>query len=277
MDKQNTRILFSLLWICLFASFTSSVLAAELILTAPPRENAQKGNAMYGPIAEELSKALGQKVIYQQPKNWADYANKMRDGYYDIVFDGPHFVAWRQKNLKHLPVVSLPGSLAFYIVTHKNNKEINNKRDLIGRKICGFPSPHLATDLVYGIFDNPVIQPDIYEVRGGQRNSFQAFKDGKCEATIFRTALYKVLPDEIRNTLKIVAETKSLPNQTISVSQRLHKQANVIADTLLSKNGLMSADKLLSRYSKRKKQFIRADPEKFTDAANILEGRVWGW
>lgn len=256
---------------------SSSIASADLILTAPPRENQAKGNELYGPIAEGLTELLGEKVVYQQPKSWADYANKMRDGYYDIIFDGPHFVAWRQKNLKHKPIVSLPGTLEFYIVTDKSNKQINKVRDLVGKKICGMPSPHLATDLIYDIFKNPVLQPIIYEVKGGQLKSFQAFKDGKCVATIFRTTLYKRLSDEERKQLKIITKTRRLPNQTISISQRLHKQANEIAEYLVSKDGAITADNLLSRYSKRKKQFIKAKPEKFVGASDMLEGVVWGW
>ena len=257
--------------------FMSSQAVADLILSAPPRENSSKGKELYEPIAEKLSEILGEKVVYQQPKSWAEYANKMRDGYYDIIFDGPHFVAWRQKNLKHTPVASLPGSLEFYIIASKDNKQLNTARDLVGKRICGMPSPHLATDLVYDLFKNPVLQPIIYEVKGGQRNSFQAFKDGKCEATIFRSTLFNKLPEEERKTLKIVVKTRNLPNQTISVSQRLHNQANAIADFLISKDGAITADSLLSRYSSRKKQFIKAKPEKFVGASDILEGVVWGW
>jgi ABC-type phosphate/phosphonate transport system substrate-binding protein len=255
----------------------SSQALADLVLTAPPRENPSKGKELYEPIAEKLSELLGEKVVYQQPKNWAEYANKMRDGYYDIIFDGPHFVAWRQKNLKHTPVASLPGTLEFYVVTDKDNKQLNNARDLVGKKICGMPSPHLATDLIYDLFKNPVLQPIIYEVKGGQRNSFQAFREGKCVATIFRSTLFNKLPDEERKNLKVVIKTRELPNQTISVSQRLQNQANTIADFLVSKDGAITADNLLSRYSGRKKQFIKARPDKFVGAADILEGVVWGW
>jgi ABC-type phosphate/phosphonate transport system substrate-binding protein len=277
MGNRNCLIQKQQLFLLLAIFFISSHAVADLILSAPPRENPSQGKELYEPIAEKLSDLLGEKVVYQQPKNWADYTNKMRDGYYDIIFDGPHFVAWRQKNLKHTPVASLPGSLEFFIVTSKENIQLNNARDLVGKKICGMPSPHLATDLVYDLFKNPVLQPTIYEVKGGQRNSFQAFKDGKCVATIFRSTLYNKLPDEERKNLKIVVKTRTLPNQTISVSQRLQKQANTIADFLVSKDGAITANNLLSRYSGRKKQFIKAKPEKFVGAADILEGVVWGW
>jgi len=277
MGNRNYLLNIQLIFFLLVILTTSTQSAADLVLSAPPRENPVQGRKLYEPIAEKLTELLGEKVVYEQPKSWADYTNKMRDGYYDIIFDGPHFVAWRQKNLKHTPVASLPGTLEFYIVTDKDNKQLNNARDLIGKRICGMPSPHLATDLVYDLFKNPVLQPTIYEVKGGQRASFQAFKDGKCVATIFRSTLYKKLPDEERNQLKVVTKTRTLPNQTISVSQRLQKQANIIADFLVSKDGAITANNLLSRYSGRKKQFIKAKPEKFVGAADILEGVVWGW
>ncbi|WP_455221436.1 phosphate/phosphite/phosphonate ABC transporter substrate-binding protein [Kaarinaea lacus] len=277
MGNRNCLLQVQYLIFLLALFLVSSQAVADLILGAPPRETPSKGKELYEPIAEKLTEILGEKVVYQQPKNWAEYTTKMRDGYYDIVFDGPHFVAWRQKNLKHTPVASLPGTLEFYIITDKDNKLLNNARDLVGKKICGMPSPHLATDLVFDLYKNPVLQPTIYEVKGGQRKSFEAFKEGKCAATIFRSTLYNKLPDDERKELKIVVKTRTLPNQTISVSQRLQKQANAIADFLVSKDGAITADNLLSRYSGRKKQFIKAQPEKFVGAADILEGVVWGW
>ena len=254
-----------------------AVIADALIMTAPPRENPAKGQELYGPIAKELSQLLGKEVVYEQPKNWAHYAKKMRENYYDIVFDGPHFNAWRQKNLKHIPLVSLPGHLEFYIVTRADYKEYNNARDLVGRKICGMPSPHLATDLVYDIYKNPVVQPHIFEVHGGQRAALQAFKDGKCVATIFRTTLFDRLPEAERKKLKVVARTRSLPNQTISVSKKLEGNRDRITKFFLSNNGKIVSDALLSRYSKSKKQFIKANPNEFVSAEDILEGVVWGW
>ncbi len=275
--KMGNRNFFLQIFFIPAFILASSQAVADLILTAPPRENPVEGKELYEPIAAKLSELIGEKVVYQQPKTWAEYTTKMRDGYYDIVFDGPHFVAWRQKNLKHTPVASLPGTLEFYIVAHKDNSLLNTARDLVGKKICGMPSPHLATDLVYDLFRNPVLQPVIFEVKGGQTKSFEAFKEGKCVATIFRSTLYNKLPDEERKNLKVVAKTRTLPNQTISVSQRLQNQADAIASFLVSKDGAITANNLLTRYSSPKKQFVKASPEKFVGAADILEGVVWGW
>lgn len=256
----------------------SQSLHAEYLFTAPPREDKASGEKLYGPIAEKLSEILDQKVVYERAPNWAAYAKKMREGRYDIVFDGPHFVGWRNRHLDHTPVVKLPGELVFYVVTHKDEKRINNTRQLIGKKICGMPSPHLATDMVYALFSNPVLQPSIYDVKGGQKAAFKAFKQHLCDATIFRGDLYIKIPQSERDQLKIVAKTTPLPNQTFSISKRLLSSRAKIEAFFQSDEGKAAADSLLNRFSKHKKFFTKAPgSESYAAAADILEGVVFGW
>ena len=68
---------------------------ADLILTAPPRETPEDGHVVYAPLAEYLSQFLGESVIYEHPINWKEYEKRMKNDEYDIIFDGPHFAAWR--------------------------------------------------------------------------------------------------------------------------------------------------------------------------------------
>jgi ABC-type phosphate/phosphonate transport system substrate-binding protein len=270
---QKTVIRFVFL---LFGIISMPALA-DIVFTAPPRENPDTAKALYGPIAEKLSSLLGENVIYQAPKGWADYAKNMRDGRYDIVFDGPHFAAWRLKNLKHVPVAALPGSLDFYIIARHDDDFIKNTRNLVGQKICALPSPHLSTDLVYDLFPNPVLLPVIYEIKGGIMQAYNAFKDGKCRATIIRAEQYHRLPKSDQQSVKIVTKTRSLPNQTVTVSQRLQDNASQIAGFFTSQDGSLTAEKLLSRFSKNNKRFQKTDSDKYAGAEDILEGVVWGW
>ena len=53
---------------------------AELIFSAPPRESSNAGAELYGPLAEHLSSLLGEKVVYQHPKNWLQYQRDLRKG-----------------------------------------------------------------------------------------------------------------------------------------------------------------------------------------------------
>jgi ABC-type phosphate/phosphonate transport system substrate-binding protein len=261
----------------LFSIFASVAAQAEIVFTAPPRENPDTAKALYEPIAEKLSSILGENVIYKAPKGWADYAKNMRDGRYDIVFDGPHFAAWRLKNLNHVPVASLPGTLDFYIVAHNSDDLVNDTRNLVGQKICALPSPNLATDLIFDLFPNPVLLPVIEEVKGGIAQSYNAFKDGRCRASIIRAEQFHRLPKSEQQTLKIVAKTRSLPNQTVTVSQRLQNNASQIAGFFTSQDGSHAADKLLNRFSKNNKRFQKTNSDKYAGAEDILEGVVWGW
>jgi ABC-type phosphate/phosphonate transport system substrate-binding protein len=261
----------------LFLSCFGSSVNAELIFTAPPRENAEKANKLYGPLAEQLSNIIGERVIYEQPAGWFDYARNMRDGKYDIVFDGPHFAAWRVKNLKHIPIAALPGNLNFMLVTRKSAASIKSIRDLTGKRICGLLSPNLGTNLVYSSFKNPVLQPIIHEVKGGMKQVYQSFKNRKCDAAILRDAAYYRLPKKERAQLKILMKTKPLPNQTLTVSTRLKENANKIAQFMVSQDGAVAAENLLTRYSKKKKYFEKTSTTNYSGIEDLLEGVVFGW
>ncbi|WP_455204635.1 phosphate/phosphite/phosphonate ABC transporter substrate-binding protein [Kaarinaea lacus] len=245
-------------------------------MSAPPRESLERGKELYEPIAKKLSEILGQTVVYEQPNGWADYSQKMRSDHYDIVFDGPHFTAWRVKNLKHMPVATLPGHLGFVLVTSTDEPDINTPRDLVGKRICGMVSPHLATDMIYDLYKNPVLQPDIHEVKGGMMKMYEAFKAGECKATIFRDNVFKNLPQADKDKLKIIARTRNLPNQTFTVSARLKNNASSIAEFLTSKDGAIVADSLLGRYSKNNKMLLQTQPEQFVGVEELLQD-VWGW
>ncbi|WP_455212243.1 phosphate/phosphite/phosphonate ABC transporter substrate-binding protein [Kaarinaea lacus] len=261
----------------LLLAITSLPTQADIVFTAPPRENPDTAKELYEPIAAKLSSILGENVIFEAPDGWADYAKNMRDGRYDIVFDGPHFAAWRLKNLNHVPVAALPGTLDFYIIARNDDDFIKTTRSLVGQKICAMPSPHLSTDLIYDLFPNPVLLPVIYEVKGGILQGYKAFKEGKCRATIIRAEQFHRLPEIDQKSLKIVTKTRSLPNQTVTVSQRLQNNASQIAGFFTSQDGSLTAEKLLSRFSKNNKQFQSTNVNKYAGAEDILEGVVWGW
>ena len=265
--------------ICVFLNmlFVTNVALGDIILTAPPRENSETGKETYEPLANQLSQLLGDKVVYQQPNSWFDYTQKMRDGRYDIVFDGPHFAAWRVKHLQHIPVAVLPGALDFVLVTKASDDEIKGAKDLNGKKICGMLSPNLGTSLVYQLFENPVLQPVIEEVRGGMAEVYNAFNNGLCRAAILRNDNYEQLPHAEKVKLKVVAKTKSLPNQTITISKRLERNAAQIADFMISKEGSMAAQNLLSRYSKNAPYFETTNSGRYEGIEDLLEGVVWGW
>ena len=275
MKKLNFLQILTLL---LVGAFFSTSVYAKLVLTSPPRESAEKGEKIYGPIAKMMSKALGEEVVYQHPVGWMEYSAKMRAGQYDIVFDGPHFAAWRIKHLDHKPVARLPGTLDFVVVTRKSNKRMTSRRGILRGSICGLASPHLATVSILAEFQDSITVPKIIEVKGGPKAVLKAYKEGKCDAAVLRLELWKNLPKKMKKGSHVVFTTESLPNQTITVSPRVNKKKHgKIAKLFRSRTGAKHSQHLLNRFSKKKRYFVKTELKEFENLENLLEGIVFGW
>ena len=115
--------------------------AADMILSAPPRESVDAGEKLYAPLAKHVSELIGATVIYQHPGNWLNYQRNMRSDKYDIIFDDPHFISWRIAHIKNDVLVKLSGTMKFYLVANKSDETIHSLNNLVGQTICAIPSP----------------------------------------------------------------------------------------------------------------------------------------
>lgn len=270
-------------WFCLLGlmgSIVAESVAASLILTAPPRELKAAGEKLYGPLALHLSKLLKTTVEYQHPGNWLNYQRNMREDKYDIIFDGPHFISWRIAHLKHDVLVKLPGKLEFYLVTDKDKKLLESLEQLVGKKICGISPPNLSTLTVLDRFRNPVRQPVIKGIKGGMGKVFEAFKAGNCDAAVLRTTFYKKkLQQQDRDKLKILFHSTPLPNQAISVSQRLNQSLKKrIVRSLTLGDGIKASKDIVKRFGgKSTKSFVEVKSSEYKGHNDLLEGVIFGW
>ncbi len=237
------------------------MLAKDLILSAPPREAAQAGMEMYGQIAAHLTKLLKVNVTYQHPGNWMTYQHDMRNDKYNIIFDGPHFISWCEKYLEHEVLVKLPGKLQFVLVTDKANIKLKKAKDLIGKNICGISPPNLSTFSVLDYYRNPVRQPVIKGIKGGMKKVFNSLakKDKKkCDAADLRTTFHsEKLKKQQRAKIKTIYKSKPMPNQGISVSNRISPELKLrIKNSLTIGDGVASTRGLLKRFAGKAKSFI---------------------
>ncbi|MDH5423929.1 MAG: phosphate/phosphite/phosphonate ABC transporter substrate-binding protein [Gammaproteobacteria bacterium] len=278
MNKSN-KLLKSLFCSAVLTVLSINTAAAEYYFTAPPRESAEDGIKTYGSLTAELSRIMGAEVKYVHPGNWSMYKKFLKSGKYDFVFDGPHFVAWRFNKTDANPLVRLPGDLAFVLVTKNDNSIINTKEDLISRKICVLPSPHLGTLSVYSMFPNQVQQPKFIAIKDGFNKVYAAFKAGKCDAAVFRESFFKNnMEQQARSSLKVIAKSQVLTNQGITISARIsaEKQAE-ITQFLLSEKGSQAAHNLLNRFSKQTQKFIVASKNEYDGQNLLVDNMMFGW
>lgn len=181
----------------------------EYIFTAPPRESYEDGVKQYGAIADYLSRMTGKKIVYVHQKNWLSYIQGMKRGDYDIVFDGPHFNAWRNRYLGHLPIARIDWSCDMKDRTNGTCKVFRpkwmlvyrkgtNTSKLAGRNFCLHAPPNFGTlSLLFTKFPNLARQPNIQEMQGWKK-MVRAVRDNTngCEFTVTRPKHIKVVDPE---------------------------------------------------------------------------------
>lgn len=244
----------------------------ELVFAFPPREGEAKAVAVYQPIADLLNKATGKKFVLRYNDNWLSYQSAMQRDQFDLVFDGPHFIGWRQAKLKHTPLVRLDGNLNFAIVTRKDNERVKSVKDLNGRKICGMAPPNLATLSVFALFDNPARQPVLMRSQSF-KDSFESVVNKHCEAGVVQVAMVEKF-DKGQQTA-ILLKTKPLPNQGFTASSRVPAEMQErIRNALLSPEGKAATAQLRAEYNNR--DLIPTGKPEYEGLGALLRD-VWGF
>ena len=271
-----TKYLPALLLSITLTGLTPTTQAADtLIFSAPPRGQAVKETKVYAPIAQYLSEVTGKTIKYRHPGNWLAYQRNMQRGVYDLVFDGPHFVAWRMAKVKHKPLVSMPGKLAFVVFTRVNNTRVRDIYDLRGRTICGLAPPNLATLTMYDQFRNPARQPLVKEVRSFPAG-YKAVLAGQCVAGVMRDKLFNKL-NKKGHKAKIIFHSKGVANQAFSAGPRISKaDKEKITKAIMSPQGAKRMAAFHARFNKKKKPLSLAKWDAYNGLWRLLKD-VWGF
>jgi ABC-type phosphate/phosphonate transport system substrate-binding protein len=256
----------------LAASLQPGFAQDEYVFGFPPREGEAKAVAVYQPIADFLTKATGKKFVLRYNDNWLGYQSAMQRDQFDLVFDGPHFIGWRQTKLQHTPLVRLDGNLTFAIVSRKDNTRVKSIKDLTGRRICGMAPPNLATLSFFGQFDNPSRQPVLMRAQSF-KDAFESVVNKHCEAGVVQVAMVEKF-DKGQQTA-IIFKTKPLPNQGFTASSRIPADVQEkVRTALLSEEGKAATAKLRAEYNNR--DLIPTDKPEY-EGLGVLLRDVWGF
>lgn len=251
---------------------------SELLLSAPPRESVEEGARLYSPLAEELSKVLGEKVTYVRAENWAGYSSALWKDKYDIVFDGPHFTSWRIANKGHTPLARLPGDLSFYVMTRNESDSPQSMEALKMQPVCTMSSPNMMASVLLAQY-GPVNAPHVVAVKGGLAKVYKSLMDGKCIAGVFRYEFVEKLSDEERERVRIIFRSRIYPNQSISVSKRVAVSSHEALIEALTASDASYTAPVRERFGTpgMNSAFIPVEPGSFEGLNQLLEGVVWGW
>lgn len=259
--------------IALAAAFVVQTAGADLVLSAPPRETPEAGLKLYGPFAEFLSKAIGEKVEYRHPDNWGIYQGLMTKGEYDLDFDGPHFVSWRIRRLQHEPLAALSGKLGFVVVVRQDDSRVRAVKDLAGKKVCGHAPPNLATLTLFDQFSNPSRQPRLVETKGFD-GAYQGLLAGKCVGTVLPIEVHKKLEAAAART-RVLHKSELYTNQALTAGPRVSAAVRQkIAQAMLEAEGKMASRQIAATFGGS--EFVAVTKDDYAGYDDLLKN-TWGF
>lgn len=275
MHRQQTLIII----VFIVSTFALNTALADLTLSAPPRETPEAGEKVYKPLADYLTKVLGEKVVYEHPINWKNYETKMKKDEYDIVFDGPHFAAWRIAALSARPLVKLPGELNFVLIVKHTDFDNLKPRNLVGKRVCTLPSPNLGALTLFSMFPHPARQPDYVIIKGGFPDVAEALEQDRCDGAILRAKYYdKKASKEFRKSTRVVKRSKGYTNQGITVSSRIPPAYDkLLINSLTVGDGQNAAKNLFKRFVGKSGRFIRAEKKEYESENLLVDNAIFGW
>ncbi len=247
---------------------------ATIVMTAAPRGTNAEETATYQPIADFLTKVLGEKVEYKFADNWLSYQENVREGLYDIIFDGPHLTSWRIHYLGWVPLVKLPQPHVWVVVTKKDNTQVQNLDSLIGRLVCSPAPPNFGTLTLQSEYSNPVEMPVIVPTKGW-KNAYNGVLSGKCMAGVMPLTNWRAFdPSGLES--RVIFQHTPFPNQALSVSSvRFSPEVQKkIRDALLSPDGQAAMQNLRARYAKvhgKIEPLVAATSQEYVGIDSILK------
>lgn len=259
----------------LLSGFMHPVRAEDALVfsTAPTQPPAQTIKA-YQPLVNYLSRMTGKKIVIDPAKNFLEYTDGIRKDKYDLLFDGPHFAAWRMKHHQHKLVAKLPGQLRFVVVV-RDDARVKRLSRLAGRKVCTFASPNLLTLGFLDVFNSPASQPILVPVRSF-KDAQECVVKGKGVAAVLRDKFWEKMKEDKKKGLTLLYTTdKPFPHRALSASSRVDPVTlDKMRKAMLTEEGIAAGKSVLQRF--RSKKFVPANEADYAGLGRLMDP-IWGF
>lgn len=259
-------VLFFRLFLAAIFFATAWPASAGLVLTAPPRENAQQAALIYQPVVEFLSGVLNEPVEFKHPSNWVVYLDMLVSDQADIYFSEPHSVGYQLSRHNHRLLVRGPDDK--WLVVSRQGSEFR----LAGRSACLLPPPdngHLLFTTQPEFTDNPahtpyVVTVDLYE------DAIIGLIGERCQYAAVPDYFYALFPENYRNQLQ-QRDLAMTPGQAFTVSEKFSQQTvDLLRAALLSSQGQAALTNLRNRFMNGKPMLPADNAGRYIDQSGVL-------
>ncbi|MFO7809142.1 phosphate/phosphite/phosphonate ABC transporter substrate-binding protein [Guyparkeria sp.] len=186
-------------------------------------------NEAYAPVADYLSRRLGETVELELFPNYLSFWEATRGGSnFEIALDAAPVTDFRVQRQNWQVIARFDGEVTQSLVTREDDLILSPK-ELVNQRVAVQPSPSVGALVLYQLFPNPVQQPTLVFERTN-RDVATAVLEGKARAGVIPTPLVGGYTG-----LYPVITTEPLPFLGFSVSPELNDRTRkALQQALLS-------------------------------------------
>lgn len=225
--------------------------ARRLVMGLVPNVSARTLISAFQPLREHLEKVLKQPVeIYTAP-DYRTFHEQTQRGDFDLVVTPAHFAWLAMKEARYTPLVTYQTPLQSLLLVGAGSR-IDSAQALRGKTV-GIVDP-LAIVSMRGLdwFQEQGLQPgkDFVTRKSAPNNTAAlAVGNGELDAAIIGSGPYRIMPEDIRVQVRVLAELGATPNAIYLASGRLSpKQHQLLRDALLAFNDTPTGRRFMEQY-----------------------------
>ena len=186
----------------------------------------------FSPLVAYLSRALEIEIRMETAPSFEEFIRRThQEHHYDLLFTAPHlfYLAKQKQGYQALVRVDKAGMKA--VIVAPRSSPIDTLEDLRGHRLATTDSLALATVLIRSTLIQSGIDPDrdLTLVATPSHNaSLLSSYQGTTDASGLILPLFQHSRAEIRNAMKIIAETRSVPHMPVAVAPASRLSSPVI-------------------------------------------------
>jgi phosphonate transport system substrate-binding protein len=208
-----------------------------LVFGVFPNLTARQTVEIYRPLADVLEKHLQRRVVIFSARDFKTFAERTRQGEYDILLTAPHLAWLARQEVGYRPLLKYAQPVRGLLVV-KSDSPFNAPEALRGRTIATADAVALAVLAIHAELATHGLRHNIdYRAldSGTHTNAVMQVINGRADAAALGLHPYNLLPPELRQQLRVLAETPSLSSLMYLTHPRLRDaEAQAVRRALLS-------------------------------------------
>ena len=191
---------------------------------------------LYEPVRMYLQVELNRPTKLFTAPNFRAYVDRTQIGEYDVVLTPPHLARLAQREAGYIPLAIFTRELRGVVVVAKTSP-YQSLTDLKGKRIAT-PNKLALVTIIGGqlLRDNGLSNENGTLLRdvGSHSNAVLAVQRNESEAALTENSALQQMPEELRNSVRIIGQTQRLPHVMFLAHPRLGQAgAEQVRDALL--------------------------------------------